>query len=581
MNYYESSHYVWVVDMRNKVPINFELNQKNMKLKLSIALVILLWLPYLILGGDASYRIHDNLDSNHTSFRVLSASNLFAGNNELIQGIRRISLPPELNLSTWFYLIIGPLNSYILERLLVALVAFWGMYRWLSVYILKDINSWLTYASAVLFSLVPFWPYGGISVAGLPWVIYVLLNFKNERWNYRDVGVLVFFALYSSLVLSGLFLLIYFGLYWLVCVVRREKGAGSLFLGMVLLSGFYIITHYRLVLGFLLPSDYVSHRVEMKPSMWSFNESLNASISLFLKQQEHSSSVHRAFLLPIVLLAWVISFISKSKRSWMFLSIGMVLVLFHALIFGFYRYEGFSAILKRINAKLPMQLDRFYMLTPIIWYALFAVSLYLFSNLEVINRVKRIALLAMLGIQGFLLLRQHELWVNRDEPSYNAYHSIESFNKIKEIVGSSAKCVSVGMSPSVALYNGLFPIDGYFFDYPLEFKHEFGSIIRGELNRNDKLKIYFDEWGSRAYVFSSELDGDFHVRKGSGKHIEFLKLDYSKLKKQGVYIILSAVPINTDHQPLKLLSVITNDESAWEIHVYRIEETTNQFINKS
>src|SRR5699024_9806710 len=77
------------------------------------------------------------------------------------------------------------------------------------------------------------------------------------------------------------------------------------------------------------------------------------------------------------------------------------------------------------------------------------------------------------------------------------------------------KVGSAGLYPSIALYNGFYCIDGYSNNYSLEYKHEFRKIIENELNKNESLKAYFDDWGNRCYLFSSEIPFQYYFTKDS------------------------------------------------------------------
>ena len=53
----------------------------------------------------------------------------------------------------------------------------------------------------------------------------------------------------------------------------------------------------------------------------------------------------------------------------------------------------------------------------------------------------------------------------------------------------------------IAVMNDIYVIDGYHQIYPLSYKIKFRKIIEDELNQNQKLEKYYDEWGNRVYLF--------------------------------------------------------------------------------
>ena len=61
--------------------------------------------------------------------------------------------------------------------------------------------------------------------------------------------------------------------------------------------------------------------------------------------------------------------------------------------------------------------------------------------------------------------------------------------------------MSVGLDPMIAVMNDIKVIDGYHNIYPLNYKIKFRKIIEKELEKNNVLKNYYDDWGNRIYAF--------------------------------------------------------------------------------
>ena len=72
------------------------------------------------------------------------------------------------------------------------------------------------------------------------------------------------------------------------------------------------------------------------------------------------------------------------------------------------------------------------------------------------------------------------------------------------------------MCPAVALEAGFYCIDGYSNNYSLEYKHEFRGIIEEELEKCPAMKGYFDDWGSRCYLFTEESQNYYYLAKEAG-----------------------------------------------------------------
>tara|TARA_Y100001935_G_C17108890_1_gene409808 strand:- start:332 stop:676 length:345 start_codon:yes stop_codon:yes gene_type:complete len=114
-------------------------------------------------------------------------------------------------------------------------------------------------------------------------------------------------------------------------------------------------------------------------------------------------------------------------------------------------------------------------------------------------------------------------------------------------------------------------MDAYFYNYPLSYKYLFRKTIEDELSKDDKIKTYFDDWGSRCYLFSSELGLSNSFTKEKKVKIDNLSINIDKLKEMGCNYILSSVEI-LKHNNIKidLLKKFIHDESSWDIYLYQL-----------
>ena len=123
-----------------------------------------------------------------------------------------------------------------------------------------------------------------------------------------------------------------------------------------------------------------------------------------------------------------------------------------------------------------------------------------------------------------------------------------------------------------ALYHGFYCLDGYSNHYSLDYKHKFRRIISPELERSEYLKNYFDQWGNRCYLFSSECPGYYTIEK-NGFSFQDYRLDGAAVREMGGRYLLSAAYIqNATSQGLKLLNEtpFETQDSYYRIFVYEI-----------
>ncbi len=135
--------------------------------------------------------------------------------------------------------------------------------------------------------------------------------------------------------------------------------------------------------------------------------------------------------------------------------------------------------------------------------------------------------------------------------SFDAYYKFDIYKKIKNITGNS-KVASLGVNPMIAAMNDIYVIDGYHQIYPLSYKIKFRKIIENELNQDQKLKKYYDEWGNRVYLFFNDKNN--------------LLINFKEAKKVGAEFIISSFLINNKN--LKLACPECNYSN--ELFLYRI-----------
>lgn len=87
--------------------------------------------------------------------------------------------------------------------------------------------------------------------------------------------------------------------------------------------------------------------------------------------------------------------------------------------------------------------------------------------------------------------------------NFDNFYKFDEYKSIKQIVKNDV-VVSHDLDPMIAVANGIKSADGYFQLYPLSYKKKFQKIIEKELEKSSVLRRYFNEFGSRIYLFSHE-----------------------------------------------------------------------------
>jgi hypothetical protein len=283
-------------------------------------------------------------------------------------------------------------------------------------------------------------------------------------------------------------------------------------------------------------------------------------------------TLHTFIILPLSFIALGLIFVKRkwSKEKW-FIRLFILNFLLSAW-YAFWFNNLWIPLKKAFQIAVTFNFARFHFLRPFIIYLLFALSCYILLEIGKGWR-KVIKVLILFQIILLFLVNEEVVFRILGTPSFKEYYAVSQFNEIREYIGlpqSSYRIASIGLHPAVSQYNGFYTIDTYNNFYPLAYKYQFRKIIEKELDKNDRLKEYFDEWGSRCYLFVDELGKKYDYRKDSGKEIQNLEINIDAFKEMGGQFIFSAVPIqNAEENKIQLMKVFDNRISAWRIYLYK------------
>lgn len=571
-----------------------ELNS-NILRSIAIAIVLLGILPYWILGSDAIFDIHDNLDSDVVWFIVTSQSGKLlsfentATIDQYMNGLPRNSLMPSLNFISILFYFLSPISAVLINFTLVRLTAFTGMTLLLKDYLFKSKEQEVFgLGIGVCYSLLPYYGlHSGLGIAGLPLIAWAFLNLFQSRQTRLSLLFLALFPFYASLIYTGIFYIIIVGIVWLYLFIIKRKINAFLAIGISLHLFAYFLAELNLF-SQLLGGQMISHRTERTVNGINLNEVFEKSWNLFLNGQYHAPTHNSPVLITFLLLFFLFSLFTfiktKKKVSYTNTSIKLfLLVIIISLIYGFWLYDPVVKAIEQLPFLKVIQWDRFHWLLPFLWFILFAVS-----YKGILESIKKKWLSSMLLI--FIILQAyHSISTNSnlktnylvafsdyqpDAPSFKEYYAKDIFDSINKFIGipkQDYRVISVGLHPEIAAASGFYTLDSYQRNYPLKYKHQFREAINPELNRNKIVADYFNLWGSRCYAFSSELGLNYLWNKENNKVINRLMYNYSKLKEMKCKYIISAVKINLANNPeIEYQKTFVNEESFWRIHLYKI-----------
>lgn len=195
-------------------------------------LILLAYLsPYVIYGEDVHIRVHDNMDSNIVWYKVLAESGSIFTLTDVqlpyaIDGLPRSALPSAFDAALWLYVLFEPITAYTISQTIMRFAAFFGMYLLLTRFVVKkETTPWITVGISLAFAMLPYWPSGVLSIAGMPLALYVFLMIRKYRTNApkHTWVLLLLIPFFANFVLSFVFFLAVIGALWLIDRIRYKE----------------------------------------------------------------------------------------------------------------------------------------------------------------------------------------------------------------------------------------------------------------------------------------------------------------------------------------------------------------------
>lgn len=574
--------------------------QKILGLGLVLFFVLI---PQIFLGENSFIPIHDLLDYEIPwRFFLAESGKMFSMGAvipQVMNGLPREFLGSGFNFPTILFLFLNPFVSYTVSQVFVHAIAFWGMYVLLEKYIPKENKTNAPFWSALFFALLPFNATYGLSCAGIPFLLNAILSIVNSSRQKRDWLTVALFPFFSIFIFSGIFILFLLSIAVLFTFWQKKHWQLYLKILMVFLVS-TVIAEHQLIWTFLF-SEIANHRSLWIPGQsehWrhttaDWGKALEVTWGFFQNDQEHFPAfgygiIELSLLFSVVSLVW-----KKLRMNFLLRVVRYITVLI--LIFSFsytpQSWPFISDVMLKIKFLTTFN-PRFYVLIPPLLYLNFGFILaFLWSQK---NHWKFLGTLALLihaywfswyiksgnyfAYENIRLLMNQETKteVTDNILTYKKFVSSDLFEKIKIDLGpeyASKKIASLGLFPAIAQLNGFSTLDSYQTMYPLAYHQQFRKIISPELEKSDLLKNYYDRWGNRCYLLSSQLGINFFISKNNEwarKGIEFY-FDPAAFKEMDGEYVFSAVPIiNADQINLKLFKSYTNSNSFYSVYVYQL-----------
>jgi hypothetical protein len=554
------------------------------ELILSVGLLVLAFTPLLVCGEQGYIDVFDNLDSEFVYLHLLKQNGLLFSYSDgsvvdqVFNGLSTKFYHSEFSFIRVLFHLLPSFWAYVVNSLLVRFIGLLGVF-----FLLRDyfqVRSWPAYLVVILllsFSLLPIYSLYGLSVMGQPLLLWSFLNLKNRRNVFWSLLFIAVFPFYSHFAMIAPFAIVSFVclMLWFLRVERRV--VYPFVIGISLLTLCFVLANYLTISNFLWGTE-LTHRSEWiieSPGLLSIIRTF--FMTLFFGQ------MHSAVLFSLPLCVGFVLFYKAflARKTLILVLIGSVVS-----IAFFYAIYPFLAMSSRsfLNILTTFQFSRFTFLLPFLAYLLaFAFLSDLESRQSPIRRRVLISLLLLFSIVNIAGNKEVvNNWYsfatgnekNATDPTFHFFFAPDLFSEVKDCIPASAdeyRVVCLGFHPSVAQYAGFYTLDSYQNNYPLAYKHRFRKIIEPELLKSPSLKSYFDYWGNRCYMLSSELNFRFDTRNAGSIVLKDFDFDHVALKSMGCSYILSSVEIlDYESKGLKVFKEIGYSNYPYRIIVYSL-----------
>ncbi len=557
-------------------------------------------IPTLLLGTDSIVHYHDQLDGEIIAY-IYQAKYLFSDQDiipEFLNGVGKTALTPPAPLAVLLFCVFSPFTAFSIMQLLGQTLAYIGMF-----FLINRItdNKYITFIIAILYTFLPFLPVYGLAQYGTPLLLICFHNLYCHKHKLASYLYVAFYTGMSSLVLIGFgWLLIGSVLTVLFLVQKRTRYHFPLLGAFLLMLVVYLAENLSLIAQILgLNNGFISHKEE-----YTLNSApLFSQFSQYLQENSDHIPDYHACLLPVIigtLLFAVLTFRRQSAQAqkyckWLFWDALLLFLLY--LLASFWSIAPIVAVREQFGALRSFQFSRVLWITPSLWYIALALCLKLtWMNRIHLKKLTHAFFLLLLVCLNFICLAnlgfqwlkgsfvkpcvQELLLPDYETISWKDYFAPDVMEQVEDFLAASEgltideyKVASLGIDPSAALYHGFYCIDGYSNNYPLEYKYAFREVIATELSKSDWLRLTYDTWGNRCYLFSAENGGYYNIEKGTFWY-NTLELDTQALQELGCDYILSAayiVPAADMNLTLLREEPFSTPDSYYNIYLYRID----------
>ncbi len=496
---------------------------------------------YYNLPVENSYgRGHDYLQSVYSIFFTRGEIENFWFNFDLtvpqiINGLPFNALAiSDFGIGPNLYLIMPPFEAHVANEFIRRMLALVGLYLLIKDYILprSDYGYFVAAFVAFSFAVIPDQPTRFGTIAMQPLLYWAYLNIWLYDYRKRNFVIVVFYPLYSMLVLGGFVICGYFLVAAIYAFWTKRKNKNLILFLFIFICAFYIFIEMRMFYHWFL-ADYVSMRHLREAVPPDFDEFLVHLFGTFFRA-DHANHVteHSPGILFIVVLGFIS--MSASKFGWITSARGnqsqednAVTQKLFVLLFGLvvlnsiiYALDQSHFMDFKYHIGFPFSFHRLDISSPVIWRLLLALSIYILAvrfgprwrwlTSGLVMLFAAHSLLQFPGVKGDIRIRLgipehvglrahfmgHAVKPNPryhpDQTALKTYFQTDTFPQIEGLIQARTglkladyRTVSIDLVPSLARYHGYYTLDAWLYDGPASYRGEFFRISAPEYAKDE------------------------------------------------------------------------------------------------
>ena len=549
------------------------------------------------LFGDKLYvAINDNLDSNIALYKMFRDNNCWIDRTTplpFLGGISRDLLTcgyslPELNY--WFFDTQYAYWINYIEAIAISAIGFYCIGISLRKITGKDISPNVFCVVGTIYALIGFWPHAIFAFALIPWWAFLLSElYRTRRWLISLFFIPLMYNISGPLI--GVFLIFYTVMFYIGVTVKERKISKEMTISLALVLLCFVFFNYGVILQGLNGSkDTIKSFASNDGYVYSDSFSLclsRLSSTLFLRPDVRTyhcgvSAFHYTAN-PVIFIFFILFNIDRKKMK-----VGRDFLILYNLVVGtvilnalFVVFDKWTFFRKLIPFFSGFSFERMIWLSPFVIVMGFLMVLYYLCRKGFKRSSFILVIILLLGIcknnnmefnivynvihsNYCMNIRHMDIpWYER----WDSFYSTDLFDEIKKDIGYNNEwVVSFSLEPSIPQYNGFRTLDGYYSNYPAEYKLKWEKLILPTLMEDENAMDYWRQSnGQRAYIYSLSDQNNEHNSSN------LMLINSAILRELGGKYVISATCIsNADELGFKYIGTWKN--SKYTIIVYDVCE---------